>query len=330
MTQKQLISIIVPVHNESLNVPVLHEAIKERFKSLPYTYELIFVDDGSRDNSVETIQILMAANKRTRLLEFARQFGKEAAVSAGLHAARGEAAIIMDADMQHPPELIKEFLNRWQRGAEVVVGLRKYSNQESLFKRFSSKLFYKIMGKVSDTKIIPNATDYRLLDRSAIEAFKQMTERNRITRGLIDWLGFSRDYIKFDAAPRLHGQAAYSYKKLFRLAMHSFTAHSFLPLKLAGYLGILILLISGPLGVYIFLDKYILHNMSGFNFSGTALLAVILLFLVGIILSCLGLVSMYIARIHDEVMNRPLYVIKPEESAETVAEKINDDEASPA
>ncbi|HEX6462195.1 MAG TPA: glycosyltransferase family 2 protein [Candidatus Saccharimonadales bacterium] len=330
MTQKQLISIIVPVRNESLNIPILQKAIQKRFTSLPYKYELIFVDDGSRDNSVEVIQTLMAADQGVRLLEFARNFGKEAAVSAGLHAARGEAAIIMDGDMQHPPHLIKDFLMRWQRGAEVVVGLREYSQKESWFKRWSSKQFYKIMGKVSDTKITPNATDYRLLDRSAIEAFKQMTERNRITRGLIDWLGFSRDYVRFEASPRLHGKAAYSYKLLFRLALHSFTAHSFLPLKLAGYLGILILLISGPLGVYIFLDKYMLHNVSGFNFSGTALLAVILLFLVGIILSCLGLVSMYIARIHDEVMNRPLYVVKPEESAEQIAEKLNEEEAGAA
>lgn len=306
----------MPVHNESLNIPLLWRDISRRFKDLAFSFELIFVDDGSRDNSVEVIRGIMNRDRRVRLLEFARNFGKEAAVSAGLHAARGTAAVIMDADLQHPPQLLKQFINKWQRGAEVVVGLRTQTNGESWFKRFSSKWFYRLMKWVSATNMTPNATDYRLLDRSAVEAFKQMTERNRITRGLIDWLGFSRDYVTFEAPPRRHGRAAYSYKKLFRLAMNSFMSHSFLPLKLAGYLGVLILLTSGPVGVFIFLDKYIFGNISGFNFSGTALLAVILLFLVGVILSCLGLVAMYIARIHEEVMNRPLYVVKPEANPE--------------
>lgn len=317
--QKPLISIIVPVYNEELNVPLIHEALTVHTKKLSdYSFELIFVDDGSRDKSVERIVGITYRDKRMRLLQFARNFGKEAAVSAGLHAAKGDAAIILDADLQHPPELIPKFIEKWKKGAEVIVGIRKYSNEESWFKKFSSRWFYKIMDGISNTKITPHSTDFRLLDRSAIDAFNVFTEHNRITRGLIDWLGFKRSYIKFEAPPRKYGQAAYSYKQLFRLALNSITAHSLLPLRIAMALGIVILLTAGPLGLFIFYEKYIATGPDSFNFTGTAALAVIVMFLVGVVLVCLGLIAMYIARIYEETTNRPLYIIKqdtaPDES----------------
>lgn len=308
---QQLISIIVPIHNESQNIPILYSAIIKQFKKLSdYKFEVIMVDDGSRDDSIVKLQQLSNNDPRVRVLEFARNFGKEAATSAGLHAAHGDAAILIDADLQHPPKYFPEFIKRWKKGADIVVGVREYSQDESLFKRTTSKLFYKLFGMASTTEVTPHATDFRLLDRTVIDAFSQLTERGRITRGLIDWLGYRRDYIEFEAPPRMHGEAAYTVSKLVKLALDSFTAHSLLPLKVAGYLGGIIIAITAPLGLFMYIEKYLLGDPYGLHFTGTAMLAVLILFLVGIILFCLGLVALYIARIHTEVMNRPLYVVR--------------------
>lgn len=308
---KQLISIIVPIHNESQNISPLYAALTEQLQKLSaYDYELVMIDDGSRDDSLKRLRYLAKRNHRVQVLELTRNFGKEAAISAGLHAAHGDAAILIDADLQHPPEHLGQFVKKWEKGADIVIGIRAYSAQEKWFKRFSSKLFYRLFRLLSSTDVVPHATDYRLLDRCAIDTFATLTERNRITRGLIDWLGFRRDYVSFTAPPRQHGEAGYNLRKLFSLAIDSFTSHSLLPLKLAGYLGIMIILITGPLGIFMYIEKYLMNDQYGMHFTGTAMLAVLTLFLVGTVLGCLGLVALYIARIHTEVMNRALYIIR--------------------
>ena len=173
-----------------------------------------------------------------------------------------------------------------------------------------SYFFYKIINRISATKIIPNATDFRLLDKKVIIEFNKFTEKSRITRGLIDWLGFKREYIYFNAPKRINGKASYSFIKLCKLALNSFVSMSLFPLKFAGYLGILITIGAGLMGLFIFIEKYILNDPWRLNFSGPAILAIIILFLVGIILSCLGLIALYIANIHNEVTNRPIYIIR--------------------
>lgn len=310
MKDNHLISIIVPVYNEALSLPEFYQEVTRHMQYIKHRFELIFIDDGSSDRSVSILRQLRLHDKRIRLIEFARNFGKESAVSAGLHVAKGKAAIILDADLQHPPGLIKRFIVAWEKGAEVVVGLRRYSQEEGRVKRAGSWLFYRIMDHISHTKVTPNATDYRLLDRCAIDAFNQFTERNRMARGLIDWLGFKRAYIHFNAPPRKHGVANYRFKSLVRLAINSFTAYSLLPLKLAGYIGVIILVGSGLLGLFFYAETYIVGDPYNLHISGTAMLATLLLFLVGIVLACLGLVALYIARIHEEVINRPLYVVR--------------------
>lgn len=310
--QSKTISIVIPIYNEALNVTPLYKAVESIIDRLPHKFELIFVDDGSSDDSVNRIRKVARRDKKVRLVELARNFGKEIAVTAGIHAARGDAAVIMDADLQHPPELLPKFVEEWERGADVVVGVKRYSNEESWFKKFSSKSFYSLLGMVSSSKITPHASDFRLINRKVIDAFKTFTERNRMTRGLIDWAGFDRHYIYFDAPPRLHGEAGYGYRKLFSLAMNSFTAYSMLPLKLASWLGWIILIISSLLGVFTLVQGYMLGDPLKLDVSGTAMLAMLLLFLVGVVLICLGFVAMYIARIHDEVINRPLYIVKSE------------------
>ncbi len=222
----------------------------------------------------------------------------------------------MDADLQHPPELLPQFVREWEHGADIVVGVKKYSDKESWFKRVSSGTFYMLLGKVSTTKITPHASDFRLINRKVIDTFKTFTERNRITRGLIDWTGFDRRYVYFEAPPRLNGEATYSYRKLFGLAMNSFTAHSMMPLKMASWLGWIILIVSALLGLFTVTEKFILGDPMKLDITGTALLAIMLLFLVGVVLICLGFVALYIARIYDEVINRPLYIIKREMNGE--------------
>jgi glycosyltransferase involved in cell wall biosynthesis len=306
-----LISIIIPCHNEGTNIPSLYAELIRVTTGQPERFEFLFIDDGSRDATADRVRDLGATDPRVRLIELARNFGKEVAVTAGLHRAHGAAAITIDADLQHPTDLIPELISRWRDGHEVVIGVRRLDrNYASLIKRAGSYLFYRIMNLISEVEIVPRATDYRLLDRGVIEAFAAFTERNRITRGLIDWLGFRRAYVEFTPAKRHSGRTGYSFLKLYRLATNSVVSMSFLPLKLAGYLGVIIMLVSGPLGVFIFISKYIMNDP--LHFSGTAALAVILIFLVGLILSSLGLMALYIAGIHTEVMNRPLYVVRPE------------------
>jgi dolichol-phosphate mannosyltransferase len=248
--------------------------------------------------------------KNIKVVDLVRNFGKEIALTAGLNLCQGEAAILIDADLQHPVEMIPKFLKRWEAGAEVVIGVRKANKGEGFLKKTGSLGFYKILSAISETKIVPSSTDFRLLDRVVIDEFNRFTERNRITRGLIDWLGFPTEYIYFSANQRADGGASYGLIQLVRLAMNSFTSLSLLPLRVAGYLGILITLFSGILGLFMFLEDKVFSDPFHLSFSGTAFLAVLIIFLVGIVLICLGLIALYVANIYTQVNDRPLYVIR--------------------
>lgn len=315
---QELISIIVPVFNEAPNLKPLYQEITKHTKKLPYRFELIFVDDGSVDDSPLVLAELAKAHDDVHLIQLARNFGKEAAVTAGLHAAKGAAVAAIDADLQMPPSILGEFIEKWKSGADVVVGVFAKRNMSPI-RAFGAKCFYKIMGVIGQTKITPNATDYRLLDRRVVDAFNAFTEHNRITRGLIDWLGFQREYVYFEQAERQSGTPNYSFRKLIGLAINSFTAYSLAPLKLAGYLGGAILVLTIPAGIFMYVERFILGDPMNLRITGTDLLAVMLLFLIGVVLSCLGLVSLYIAHIHAEVINRPLYVVRTEDADEARA-----------
>jgi dolichol-phosphate mannosyltransferase len=310
MEDKTLISIVVPVYNEAENIPRFFVDLKKILSGLEekYDWEIIFIDDGSRDSSAAELQKI--TDSRVRVLELSRNFGKEAALSAGLSQARGEAAVMIDADFQHPMELIPEMINKWEAGAEVVVGVRKKNKKAGLVKRAGSFVFYKVIRRISAVEIMPNETDFRLVSREVIDAFNQLREKNRMTRALIDWIGFKRDYIYFEANERADGHAGYSISKLISLALNSFVSLSLLPLKLAGYLGIFIIFTVGPFGFYVLLGKYVFDWAYAASFSGPAQLAFLITFLVGVILSSLGLVALYIAHIHHEVLGRPLYIIR--------------------
>lgn len=307
------ISIIIPAYNEEKNIGLIYEKLAEVFRTFDaekYAFDVLFVNDGSTDKTVQEIEKLAQGDPNVRFIDFSRNFGKEVATTAGINNCTGDACIMLDADLQHPVERIPQFVEKWEQGAEVVVGIRNTSKSDSFFKKAGSKLFYAIINKIAEVEIVPNATDFRLLDRAVIDEFNHFTEANRMTRALIDWLGFRRAYIYFDANDRINGTASYDFWKLLKLAMNSFVSLSLVPLKLAGYLGIFITLVSGVAGFYILLGKYFFHTPFASTFSDAENLAIFIVFLVGIILMSIGLISLYVANIHREVIGRPMYVIR--------------------
>lgn len=310
----KVISIVVPAYNEGKNILHFYEEISKVLSSLPYYhFTLLFVNDGSQDDTLTQIKSLLTTshNVSINFLDFSRNFGKEAATSAGLvNSLQADAVMMIDADLQHPVELIPDFISKWEAGYEVVVGVRTENKKIGLVKRLGSSVYYKIMNAISETNITPKATDYRLLDRKVVEEFAKLTEHSRITRGLIDWMGYRRDYVYFKANERFAGEASYSKIKLLKLALSSFVAHSLLPLKFAGYLGLTITLLSGTLGLFMIIEKYILNDPLGLGISPITQLATLIVFLIGIIICCLGLVALYIGLISTETQNRPLYIIR--------------------
>ncbi len=310
MLQKKLVSIIVPVYNEEKNIALFHKKLIRVIDSLGYSFEVIYVNDGSSDKSLLEIEKVSGSDSRVKYIDFSRNFGKEIATTCGINNCQGDACIMIDADLQHSVELIPDFLKKWEGGSEVVIGIRKGYRREDFVKKIGSMLFYKIIRSITDFEMIPNATDFRLIDRIVIDEFNRFKETNRMTRALIDWLGFRRSYIYFEVGVRQNGKSNYTFWKLFRLAMNGFVSLSFLPLKLAGYLGIAITLTSGTFGLYILISKYLFGSYFAGDFTGSEQLAVLTVFLVGIILVSLGLIALYIANIHDEVIGRPMYVVR--------------------
>ena len=308
---KKKISVVSPVYNESLGLTHFHSEISKIIDSLKsYSVKIYFIDDGSTDDSLIKLKNIASVDSRVEVVSLARNFGKEIATTAGIHIAEGDAIIIIDSDSQHPVELIPEFIKRWEQGSDVVIGVRTENQKEGLLKKIGSSLFYSLLNKIGVKNIIKGSTDFRIIDRSVVMEFNKLTEHSRITRALIDWLGYSRSTIEFKANPRIHGQATYSTKKLFQLAFDSFISLSFTPLYFVGYIGVIIMLLSSLLAILMLIEKYILSDFLSLNISGTAILALLIIFLVGIILSCQGILSLYIARIYTEVQNRPLYIIK--------------------
>ena len=303
-----LISIVIPCYNEDSNISTFYKVLKRVIESgKNYRYELLYVDDGSQDDTREQIQKLIATDKRVRLLALSRNFGKEVATTAGIHQAKGDAVIMIDADGQFPAELIPEFIRKWEDGAQVVVGVRESNQKEGFVKRYGSKLFYRMMSNLSGASVVPRSTDFRLIDRVVCDEFVRMTERNRFTRGLIDWIGFKQDYVYFHANARADGAATYSVSKLVKLALNGFVSHSLKPLYFAFYAGIVILPLSVLLAIFS-VGEMLIGDPMGLNITGTAYLVILVLFLLGLVLVSQGITALYLSHIHTETQNRPLYV----------------------
>ena len=308
MMPRKLITIVVPVFREEKNVSNLLARLNSVTSSIvDIDWEYIFVNDGSPDNSITVLKELAAKQNNIKIIDFSRNFGKEIALTAGVHAASPGAVICMDADLQHPPEVIPKLVDAWLQGAEVVATIRTSIDKQPLLRRVGSHLYYWLMARISGLDMASQTTDFRLFDKKVVDAFRQVTERDRMFRGIMDWMGFNKVYVEFQAAAREHGSAGYSYVKLFQLAVNSITSFSLFPLKISGYLGVIITGCSGLLLSWMFFSNFVLGQK---DFTPLAIVVVFNTFLIGIVLMAIGLVALYIGTIHTEVINRPLYVVR--------------------
>lgn len=278
-------------------------------KNLPeYNWEIVFVDDGSPDNSAEFLVELCRLDNKCGVVELSRNFGKEIALSAGVNYAAGDAVICLDADLQHPPDHVPDMVRKWEEGSEVVEMLRTHSKQDPWLRRLGSRVFYSILRLLSSTDILAKTTDFRLLDRKVVDALGKVEERQRMFRGIIDWLGFRKTSLSFQPGPRKYGVPVYSYAKLINLALNSFISYSSIPIKLIGVLGLLIT--GAGLFVLSWMITTTIFAPELWNYTPLAFAVVMNLILTGVILTALGLMSLYISKIFSEVQNRPLYTVR--------------------
>ncbi|NTW61540.1 glycosyltransferase family 2 protein [Candidatus Saccharibacteria bacterium] len=307
---KPTFSIVIPVYNEAGGLRHFHQSLKDVMSKagLLNKCEIIYCEDGSIDSSKKVLDDIAKEDDSVKTIIFSRNFGKESALTAGIAQACGQAIITLDSDEQHPVELIPAFIDKWNKGAKVVIGIRKSTNANWL-KRTESKMFYSIFNRLSKQKLIPGSTDFRLIDKSVQEAFLSLGESNRITRGLIDWLGFERSFISFEPKKRNMGSPNYNHSKLVQLAMNSLVSLSPRPLYILGYIGLIITGISFVLGAIIIIEQIVLGDPLHLRFTGTAMLGILILFFIGIVLTSQGVIAIYISHIHTETKRRPLYVI---------------------
>ncbi|MEJ5240799.1 MAG: glycosyltransferase family 2 protein [Anaerolineales bacterium] len=305
-------SIVVPIYNEVENLPELYRRVREVMETLGEPWELVLVDDGSVDGSTEHIRRLAQSDPRVRPVIFARNFGHQIAVTAGLDYARGQAVIIMDADLQDPPEVIPRLIERWREGYEVVYAVRAEREGETWFKKVTAAFFYRLIYRIADVKIPLDTGDFRLLDRKVVDVLRHMRERHRFLRGMAAWVGFRQIGVEYRRAARFAGETKYPFRKMLRLALNAITGFSYFPLQLATFFGFFCA------GLAIFsIPIVVILRMTGWQaFQGQATTLIAVLFLGGVQLISLGILGEYIGRIYDEVKGRPLYVVReaPENS----------------
>ncbi len=304
MEEAELISIVVPMYNEEGNVRPLYEAIVKEFDELWCTFELIFVDDGSRDESVATVKKLHDSDSRVKLVRLSRNFGHQVALTAGLEAARGAAVVMMDGDLQHPPALIPDMIARWKEGYDIVYTVREETEGAGFMKRFTAASFYGLINRLVDTHIVPNAADFRLMDRKALNCLNSLRERNRFIRGLVSWIGFKQYAMPYTAAKRHSGVTKYSFTKMFAFAVDGIASFSTLPLRFSAAIGFVAAISGLPYALWaIYLKLFTDQSVSGW-----ASMVVAVLFLGGVQLMTLGVIGEYVGRIYEEVKGRPLYI----------------------
>lgn len=311
------LSAVVPVFNEEGSLGELHRRVTAVLETLNVDYELILVDDGSRDRTPEIIAELCASDSRVRAVHFSRNFGHQAALAAGLQHASGRAVIVLDADLQDPPELIPELVTRWREGFQVVYAQRRKREREGLAKRGAAFLFYRTLRKITRFEIPADTGDFCLMDRTVVDLLNSMPERNRYVRGLRAWVGFRQTAVPFDRPPRFAGEPKYTFGGSFGLAVNGILALSKFPLRVATYFGLAVSIASFVLGAW-----YVVQRLSGRAdlVRGWASTVVIVLFLGGVQLLTIGIIGEYLSRIYDEVKQRPLYVVRGRSGFEPAAD----------
>lgn len=298
-------SIVAPIYNELDNLPELHRRVSQVMSSLGGNWELILVDDGSTDSSTDKIRALSVSDTHIRPLIFARNFGHQVAITAGWDHARGDAVIIIDADLQDPPEIIPELVAKWKEGFQVVYAIRQEREGETWFKRISAAIFYRLIHRITDVKIPVDTGDFRLMDRRVVDVLKTMRERHRFPRGMSAWVGFKQVGIPYKRAARKAGVTKYPFKKMLKLAINAVTGFSYFPLQLATYFGFA----SAALAAIAIPVVIILRLVGSDFFGGQASTLIAVLFLGGVQLISLGVLGEYLGRIYDEAKGRPLYIL---------------------
>ncbi|MED3977600.1 glycosyltransferase family 2 protein [Priestia megaterium] len=306
-------SIVVPVYNEEEVIHETYRRLTEVMRSTKEAYELLFVNDGSRDRTAEIIKEYSEQDPTVVLLDFARNFGHQIAITAGMDYARGEAVVVIDADLQDPPELILEMIEKWKKGFDVVYAKRTKRKGETYFKKQTAAMFYRFLRAMTDIDIPLDTGDFRLLDRKVCNQMNSIQEKNRFVRGLVSWVGFKQIAVEYERDERLAGESKYPLKKMLKLSMDGITSFSYKPLKLASYAGVTL---SGIGFIYLLVVLY-LKLFTDSTITGWASLIVIQLFFSGIILIILGMIGEYIGRIYDETKNRPLYIVREKYQFET-------------
>jgi len=304
-TKLPRLSCVIPCYNEAANLRLLLPILGQQLKGCSAEWEVILVNDGSRDDTSAVFDE-WTRQPGIRAIEFSRNFGKEAALTAGLKAANGDVVVLMDADMQHPPKLVADMVQQWQSGADVVYALRANRDDESLFKQLGTRAFYRLINAKSRFQVPPDAGDFRLMDRSVVDALLALPERNRFMKGLYAWVGFKSVAIPYEPAERAVGTTNYNALKLIAFSIDGLTAFTTWPLRVASITGMVMALIAFLYGIFVTIEYLIYGNAV----SGWTTIVVALMFFVGLQLISLGILGEYIARIFEEVKNRPLYVVR--------------------
>ena len=305
-------SIIAPVFNEHECLSEFYSRICSVMDMTHSSWELVFVDDGSTDGSTDLIRALAKKDKRVQPVIFARNFGHQIAVTAGMDYSRGQAVVVIDADLQDPPKVILDLIAKWKEGYQVIYAVRRRREGESWFKLFSASLFYRLIYRITDVKIPLDTGDFRLLDRKIVNIMGSMRERHRFLRGMASWVGFRQIGVEYDRKERFAGQTKYPFSKMLKLALNAVTSFSYFPLQLATYIGFIaagLSILSIPI---VILFRIAFHEA----FLGQATTLIAVLFLGGVQLICMGILGEYIGRIYDEVKGRPLYVVSEPASKE--------------
>lgn len=300
------LSIIIPIYNEATNIQLLYDRLKTVVSALQISTEYIFINDGSKDESILLIKALAAKNENVKYIDFSRNFGHQLAVTAGLEKSKGKAVVIIDADLQDPPELIIDLYKKYKEGYEVVYAKRKSREGESFAKKFTARSFYRILKKITTIDIPVDTGDFRIIDRKIVDLLKQMPEQHKFLRGQISWVGFNQTFVEYDRQERHGGKTGYTYKKMIRFALDGITSFSNFPLKFVTFTGFFVSSVAFLIMLYALYSRFILKQFA----LGWTSLMLSVLFIGGIQLIGIGIIGEYISRIGDNIRNRPLYIIK--------------------
>ncbi|KAF0223946.1 MAG: putative Glycosyl transferase family [Rhodospirillaceae bacterium] len=301
-----VLSLVVPMFNEAGNLDGLFDRLAQVMADLGESYEIVCVDDGSRDDTVARALEHRRRDPRIKVVELSRNFGKELALTAGLRHTSGQAVVMIDADLQHPPEVIKDMMREWRQGFEMVIAVRRHRDDESAVKRLAAKVFYEVFGRVSEVRLPPGAGDFRLLDRKVVKVLNAMPEHARFMKGLYAWVGFRQTIIPFDVAERSHGETKFNLFRLWRLAIDGITSFTSVPLKVWTFMGMVVASFALLYGLLFIVKTLIL----GIDVPGYPSLIVAITFFSGVQLISLGVIGEYLGRVFAEVKNRPLYVVR--------------------